>query len=340
MNEIRGPQLQRTRSRRTRSQRTGVQRGLTLVELLVTLALAVVVLTVAAQMFAGSSRLVESDTGRVMALQNGQTALDMIVNDARQAGENMTVTGPALEVSGIEFGTLAPGRGYLTIRRNIPAEVQVQRLPVCGRPANRKEIQVAGPEKGKGKDPTPACAASDVNAERWDEYFAERSEAAQRGLLYCEACSAAASREIHSVVVESVEPPTEETVKGRRYKQVAVLLRAGADARFKPNDTTMLMLIDERRYFLDAQGTLRLGLAGQTDAEAQAVAYDIQEFTVTAALVDPAQTVGSMSLTGPWQRIEQLELTLKAGSGSQGRQNVRTFTARVFPRNVESSRGN
>ncbi|MFC3859372.1 type II secretion system protein, partial [Deinococcus antarcticus] len=63
--------------------------GFTLVELLVTILIAGILLVIIAGVVDSSSKLTNKDIGQMNASQNAQGALDMILNDVRNAGENL-----------------------------------------------------------------------------------------------------------------------------------------------------------------------------------------------------------------------------------------------------------
>ncbi|GGM16934.1 hypothetical protein GCM10010841_26530 [Deinococcus aerophilus] len=317
----------------------------TLIELLVTMALGLIVLTIVFNLFASSTTLVETDTGRVMASQNAQTALDILAGDVRQAGENLELAQPRLGVSGVEFGPGGSGTpAFVTVRRNIPphptTRVQLQRLPLCAK--SGANLQVAGPPPSSVIATGP-CASSDVNVGPWRDHFAAQSGRAQAALLYCDTCGTGGTRKITRVAVLKVGNTVTTLEAGTTVNRISVTLRDTVPSDYRDNNNSMLMLIDERRYFLAPDNTLRLALAGQTDSEAEPVAFDVAALKVTADLIaegtTPAQNgVTSMGLEGPWSRLKQVNLTLTGGNAGQGRARTRTFEARVFPRNVESSR--
>lgn len=319
--------------------------GFTLVELLVGMALLAAVLLVASTVLSSSNQITEDDTARIMASQNVQAAADMIANDLRQAGENLELD---LGISGVEFDNASQ---RLTIRRSIPPFTASQvgsatsyigqkpaRLPVCA--VSGTSIQVVGPPPGSTTS-TANCAYNtvsssdpdDARVKTWRLYFA--SQGPQTALLYTPQ-SGSAPR-LATVFVRSVGAiPSSSTPSAER--RISVTIDGGVPSGYTVSSNTLLILIDERRYMRTAN-ELRLAGNGQTDAEAQPVAFDVSQFDISANLVKPDETVTAVSSTGPWSRLKSIRLTLSGATGGLTRNKTRTFQATVFPRNVETARG-
>ena len=322
------------------------QSGFTLVELLIGMALLLIMLTVAFTIFSSSNQIVESDTGRIMASQNTQAAADMIVNDLRQAGENLELE---LGISGVEFDSDAQ---RLIIRRSIPPFTAAQvgsstsyigqkpaRLPVCN--VSGTSLQVVGPPPGSTTS-TSMCSyntvsASDIDDARvktWRLYFA--AEGPQTALLYTPQ-SGGLPPKIMTVAVRSIGPVPNSSVASNP-RRIAGTIDSAIPSTYTVNGATLLILIDERRYMVSDK-ELKLADKGQADTDAQPVAFDVSKMTVSANLTNPTETVTSMSATGPWSRLKSIRLELTGTTAGQGSNKSRTFQATVFPRNVETARG-
>lgn len=306
--------------------------GFTLIELLVAMALFLVVITIAFNAFSSSNKLVEADTNRVMAGQNVQGALDLLAADVRQAGENLELD---LGISGITFDN---GAQTMTVRRSIPADVvtgvKVQRLPLCY--ASGTTFQVSGPPPSLTTPANASCASgpSEVNVGPWRDYFTAQNGQVQAALLY-----RPKSGSTPSLIVRTTVSAVQNTTGTGNTRRTNLTLGSVLPGGFTATNGTQILLIDERRYFLDtASNELRLALGGQADDEAQAVAYAVTGLALSATLVNPDATVTSMGLTGPWRRIKQVSLNLTANNAGQGRGGARSFQATVFPRNVETAR--
>ncbi|GHF40915.1 prepilin-type N-terminal cleavage/methylation domain-containing protein [Deinococcus metalli] len=317
--------------------KVGQLAGFTLVELLIAMALLLAVLTIAFNIFSSSNRLVESDTGRVMAQQNAQTALDLMAADVREAGENLELD---LGISGLEFNNATQS---LTVRRSIPplsTGVKLARLPLCY--VSGSSVQVVGAVPGS-TTATSRCTYSDGNSDGeddnvmpWRTYLTAQSGVPQAALLYRPA-SGGTPALVQSTTVQSVQAQTTQVTSGVTVKRVNVVLGAAVPSAFTPANNSLLILVDERRYML-VGSELRLALGGQTDAQAQPMAFGVTGLTLSATLTDPTETVSSMSLTGPFSRVKNIVIGLSAQNAGQGKSTTRTFQSTIFPRNIETAR--
>lgn len=333
-----------TRPKRTtprsvvKTNQTNRESGFTLVELLIAMGLLVIVLTIAFNAFVSSNKLVEADTGRIMASQNVQTALDVLAADVRQAGENLELN---LGISGIEFDDAA---NTITVRRSIPSlstGVSLARLPLCSK--SGPTLQVVGPPPGSTTT-AARCAYSDGDGDGehdnigpWRTYFTLQEGRPQAALLY-RPRSGSTPALVRRTSVRRVEAQTTQTITGGvQLRRVNVTLDENVPNEFTAANNSLLVLIDERRYVL-VNDELRLALGGQTNAEAQPVAFDVTDLALSATLGNPDETVSSMVLTGPWARVKSVSLGLTAKSAGQGSARARTYQTAVFPRNVETAR--
>lgn len=312
--------------------------GFTLVELLIAMALLMIVLTIAFNIFSGSNKLVEADTGRVMAQQNAQTALDLMAADLREAGENLELD---LGISGVEFSDTADS---ITVRRSIPpinGGIKLARLPLCY--VNSTTAQIVGPVPGSNVS-TARCTHSDGDGDKeddnvmpWRTYFTAQNGVPQAALLYRPA-SGNTPALVRSTTVRSISAQQEQVISGVTVRRVNVTLGTAVPSDFTPANNSLLILVDERRYMLVGK-ELRLALGGQTDAEAQPMAFGVTDLKLSAALTGPTETVTTMSLTSSFKRVRSVSVGLSAQNSGQGKLSTRTFTSTIFPRNIETARG-
>ncbi|WP_155298724.1 PilW family protein [Deinococcus kurensis] len=321
--------------------------GFTLVELLIGMSLLIAVMTIAFMLFQSSNKLIETDAGRVNAMQNTQTALDIMTNDLRQAGENLTTSGP--NISGIQFDSSAQ---TLTIRRGIApmtasqvgnATDMITRRPevlsICNIAGNR--IQIIGAKDAALTSTTnctynPRPDGDDAKAYTWRVYFASQNSQPQAALLYRPgtAGTTEAYAPVNIRTVSQVEPSLSSAVNLRKiWLEVIGNIPAG----FTDQNGSQVILIDQRRYWVQ-DNQLKLAVAGQTDDQAETVAFDVRTLTLSANLLSPAATVTSLAINGPWKRVQSVTTTLASGSSGQGRTLTRSFQSTVYPRNVSSER--
>ncbi|MFB9993432.1 type II secretion system protein J [Deinococcus oregonensis] len=308
--------------------------GFTLVELLVAMGLFLVVLTIAFNAFSSSNKLVEADTGRIMASQNVQSAMDILAADVRQAGEDLSLD---LGVSGLEFDSAGK---TVTVRRGI---TKVQRLPLCA--VSGSTIQVSGPPPTATTPgaATSSCAYSapttgvdPTNIADWRAYFAAQGNQSQTALLFRPATSTQTLK-VDPVIVTAMLPAVTSGSGTSFIYRTSVSLSSAVPSGYTASNGSLLVLVDQRRYKV-VGSDLVLAVGGQTDAQAQVVAYSVTDLSVTSTLVNPPETAISMSMSGPWARIKSVAVTMASGSAGQGSNKPRSFTATVFPRNIEQAR--
>ncbi|MVN88174.1 prepilin-type N-terminal cleavage/methylation domain-containing protein [Deinococcus sp. HMF7620] len=322
------------------------QTGFTLTELLVGMSLLAAVMTIAFSMFQSSNQLVESDTSRIMAAQNAQTALDIMTNDLRQAGENLASI--RLPVSGVEFNN---ANQKLIVRRGIAPmsagqvgtatdliSQRPQALSVCKAIDNR--VQVIGPTPA-GDTPSrclyrgvsgAGTSGDDVQVRPWRVFFASQGNAYQAALLYRPAGNGLLAA-FAPVVVQTISGVSNNTDATKRV--VELVLAGNVPAGFSSTNGSQIILIDQRRYWV-ADNQLKLAVAGEKDADAQTVAFDIDSLTLSATVTNSSTAVNALAIDGPWNRVKTIVAALKARNPSQGKANTRTFQSTIYPRNVAS----
>lgn len=319
--------------------------GFTITELLIGMSLLVTVMMIAFVLFQNSNKLIETDAGRVNAMQNAQTALDIVTNDLRQAGENLTTSGPS--ISGIQFDNTSQ---TLTIRRGIApmtasqvgtATDMISRRPdvlsICS--VNGSRIQIIGPKDNTTSSTAnctynPRVDGDDVKAYTWRVYFTSQNNAPQAALLYRPgtSSSAASYAPINVRAISQVEPSLTSIVNLRKiWLEVVGTIPAG----YTDQNGSQVILIDQRRYWVQ-DNQLKLATAGQTDEVGETVAFDVSKMTLSADLQSPNETVSSLAIDGPWKRVQSVTVSLATGNSGQGSASTRNFKSTVFPRNVSS----
>ncbi len=325
--------------------------GLTLIEMLIAIALFGVVITVAFGVFSSTNRLVEADTGRINAAQNVQSAMDLLVSDLRQAGENLYSQN--VRVTGLEF---SDSDQTLTIRRAIPAfrpselpsgylgAASVQSRKICE--VGSKAILIASNTGGCTYAPVnPTLPASDdTGVMAWRQYFTLQSGRPQAALLIRPAGGGlpAAVARATVTVIGAVQYTSNPLTSYDR--KIWATLKDPVPADFTAANNSFLLLVDERTY-LAKDGELRFTQGG-AGATSQVMAFGVSSLrvnvTLNATTTSPASSVTSLTLADgadKWARIQNVNLQLTGASSAQGRSTTKVFTADVFPRNIETARG-
>lgn len=307
-------------------------------EMLVSLGLFGLLSMLAFMTFTRTNNAVTKDAGSVSAGQSAQGALDIMLNDVREAGENLDL---GLGVSGIEINNTTK---EIIVRKNIAiaSRTLIPRMPLCAL-ANGL-ILINGATSGV---PSGACAYYDQNSnndddnvERWRAYFTAQNNIPQAAILYRPAIAGTQTSLVAKVTVTSIQPRTGDGSTISPY-QTWVTVLGNVPSGFTTSNGSVLVLVDERRYKLVGD-QLMFAQGGQTDAQASVMAFNISNLSMSADLVNPTATVDTIALSGPWQRVKSITLTMTAGSANLfGKKTVqRTYTGTMFPRNVPSTQTN
>ncbi|SMB95677.1 PilW family protein [Deinococcus hopiensis] len=313
------------------------EKGFTLLEILVATSIGAMVLGLAFTYYINISKLSSNDSSRVAASQNAQGAIDMLSNDLRQAGENLDF---GLGISGVEIDNALQ---QIIVRSNISiaSRTLIPRLPLCSVSGNT--IQVNGPPPTSTVS-TAACTYSDGdsnndddNVQRWRSYFDSKSNQPQAAILYRPASSTLPSA-VAKAVVLSVNPRLTTTTSAGSFYRTSITLNSIVSSDFSAANNSQIILVDERRY-KKLGDTLILALGGQTDSQAQVVAFNVQTLNASADLLNPTANVTSIGLNGPWSRIKNINITLgsKSPNSTILGSAQKSYTASIYPRNVASS---
>lgn len=312
--------------------------GFTLVELLVTILIAGILLVIIAGVVDSSSKLTNKDLGQMNASQNAQGALDMILNDVRNAGENLDTT---IGVSGLE---ISDTNKEILIRKNITVadRTLITRLPICA--VSGTTIQVNGtPPSGTSTLCTYGDAdanGDDDNVQRWRTVFDAQPGVAQSAILYTPPTTTGGTGQVARVRINTLGVRTGIGTTASPYRTY-ITLSASSPSGFTLANNSQVILVDERRYKV-TNDNLVLALGGQTDAEAQIVAFGVTDLDLLADLVNPTSTTTTIGLTGPWARIKTVQVKLLARTSDQTAKPVVTkqYTGTMYPRNVASAASN
>lgn len=313
--------------------------GLTLVELLVTIAISSLLLMVIGTAVTTSTRLMNTDLGQVNASHNAQAALDMILNDVRNAGENLDTT---IGITGVEISDNAK---EVLVRKNITIadRTLIPRLPICG--VNGNQILINGTPLSGSTNPAQCTYGDsdanndDDNVQRWRTVFAAQPDIAQSAILYTPPATTGGSSQVVRVRVNTlgVRQGNGATIPYRTY----ITLDTAVPAGYTLTNNSQVILVDERRYKVVGDN-LVLATGGQSDAEAQVVAFDIPNLDLSATLQNPSASVNTIGLQGPWVRIKSINVTLEARTSDKTAilKQTKAYSGVMYPRNVESAASN
>ncbi len=281
------------------ASRLPTQRGLTLIEILVSSIVGVMVLGVALSFTVSNRNLFERDTDRIQVNQNLTAAIEIMGNDIRQAGERIAQGDfPAVEMTATEL---------ILRRRPVSEELQLCQ-DVTGSAA--EVVVTQNPVITSGCSATAAAVANWVaESVNFPGYL--YIPAQRRGVFFISGAGSDATR----------------------------VATAGLTGNFTEAARLPMYLLEERRYSLGDDGVLRLTIRELAEPQVFEIANRITDFEVNVFLVGDLTpiTLFGADPAHQWADIRTVEVTLTAETDvGFGRTEPRSITSRFFPRNAAS----
>ncbi|SMB77724.1 PilW family protein [Deinococcus hopiensis] len=282
--------------------------GFTLVELMVAMFISSLILVLTFTLVDGNRKLYDTDSRRVDVNQNLQSALLILTNDLRQAGERLPANFPSLEVV---TGT----SDTIILRRNILDVV----LPVCkdiNGGSNRDVVFIA--KNGSSKIPAN-CKDADPNLlTTWKKYRLDNGgkikayiydPKLKRGEMFTYDDEDSSGQKIHH--------------EGDHW-----------DYDYDIDNEPVLYVIEERTYrVLDGDLVMDENKTGY-----QPVAPNISAMKASLVLKDGTVATGNFpTLSANWKDLNDVNLSLTGTSTFAGRSTTRTLSNKVSLRNAFSA---
>ncbi len=291
--------------------------GLSLVELLVALTVAILVLAAAIAVTFANRRVMNMDQARTSLNQNLRTGLSIIGDDVQISGERLTAKSdaylPPVEVQG---GTV------LVLRRNLLDVV----LPVCKdikAGSNADAIFVALKKNNSGN---PNCT---IDAYTKDPNWPDNLGAWRLYRLDNNGT-------VPAFIVDPITKVNEFFTYDAEDSSNFHIHRASGKwaGDYAAADRPQVYVLQERRYQM-LNGYLEFVLNGDT-AAGQKLIPDVTDFQVRAVLDNGDVRTDFPQAGDDFASLKYIEVTLD-GTGTQGRKSIdRQLSARFFPRNVLS----
>lgn len=296
--------------------------GFSLIELLISMTVAIILVSVAISMIFAMRRVQRFDQARTTINQNLRSATDIIGNNIRQAGQNLPRGGTPFP--SITFSEDADNNTIFTIRQGISNDA----LAICQDLSGGNSITLAV----SGSD-RPECDADDeATTNTIDDVLADWRD-----------LRVANGGEIRAYVYDPTTNNGEfVTYTGENgYK---LTISGGLSGTYERDDRAEVYLLEEHRYQINnEEGSLEFILNDLGD-NPQTLAFNISDFTVSATLDDntvitellgsgEATTEADADITTRWNKIRRVHVSLTGVEAREG-PNARTFTADFLPRNV------
>lgn len=286
-------------------------KGFTLVELMVAMALGMVVVSMALATSVAQKRVFTQDTVRTRINADLRSIMAIMNVNVRQAGENLPATFPAIEI--VNGGGVAPDE--LVLRRNLLDEVLKLCSPITSG-TGTSTLYFALTTALAGCDFTSNTA----NYNAWQSYRTSNGGSV-KAYIYD---SVTDNGEFFDYNDEDTNTTTDYYIQTSGHTWAhSYTSTAGA-----------IYIMEEWRFQLDS-GLLQL-IENQDDTLPKNVADGISDFQVRARFQD-GTVQDTLGPTDNWTQLEAVEISISATDNYAGNDISRTLTSRFFPRNVLSN---
>ena len=279
-------------------------RGFTVVEFVVSSALGLVVMAVILGVILTTRQLYAGDLARTRVNQNLRAAFDIVSADVKQAGENLTATFPALELTSGATDSLVIRRGLI---EQIPTLCQA-----IGYGSSSRLYIASGAAAGC------TYGGNLTNYNAWSAYRTANGGAVD-AFIY----------DVSTRLGEFFRFNGETNTGTELYLQAA----SGSWTNAYTVGATAIYLIEEWKY--DVVGDRLQVTINQDSANPLSVAFGITGFQTSITLNDNS-TVTAFARGDAWTNIQSIALALSGTDSALGKSYVRTLTTTIFPRNILS----
>ncbi len=288
-------------------------KGFTILELLVASFVGLIMSMLTLSITLSNRGLFQYDIARTRLNQNLRSSLDIVGINIREAGENLPITFPAVEI--INGAGTDPDE--LILRRNLLDEV----LKVC-------QAITAGTTDDVyfGNSSTvPGCAYADQeqNFNAWQEYRTDNGGTV-KAYIYDPVADVGEFFDYYN-----------ETDTGT----ARLIQRSGGWENDYPVGNSAVYLLEEWHFKLDTSmfdSNMLQVIEDGDDSNPLNITFDIEDFQVTAILSD-GTTLNDFPGASNWTELRALEVEISGNDTSKGRLIEKTVSGQYFPRNILSN---
>lgn len=278
--------------------------GFTVVEFVVSSALGLIVMAVILGVIITTRQLYAGDLARTRVNQNLRGAFDIISADVKQAGENLTSTFPALELSSGTTDTL-------TIRRGLIEQIPTLCAAIGTVSASRLYIA-----RGAAAGCTFGGNLTNYNA--WSAYRTANGGSVD-AFIY----------DVSTRLGEFFTYTGETNTGTELYLQT----NGAAFANAYTVGATAIYLIEEWKY--QVVGDLLQVTIDQDTANPLSVIFGVTDFQASVTMAN-STVVNTFARGDGWTNIQSIALTLSGTDSALGKTYDRTLSTTIFPRNILS----
>ena len=305
-----------------RSTPTSVS-GLTIIELLVALAVALIVVGAAVALTFSSRKIYDLDEARTSINQNLRNALTIIGSDVRQAGERLpTASGSVFPAIEVVPGSEGP---ELVIRRSLLATQPT----LCRGVSRGSDTLLIGTSNNP---PYPECNTSNstVKSSIQTQITALSTYRQQQQTL-----GTPASAYMYDPIARVGEF---FILRDENFNNYSLRRTSGSWARAYDTPTSRpaegqprIYILEERRY--SKQGDYLQVVVNGDERNVQNLIFGVSNFDVKVRLKD-GSTVSQLNANADWTQIAALTVSVTGKTDISGKSVQRTFSSEFFPRNA------
>ncbi|MCB0345326.1 MAG: hypothetical protein KDD66_09410 [Bdellovibrionales bacterium] len=285
-------------------------RGATIAELLIASMVGLVLVSLTHSVILANHRLYQVDIVRTELNQNLRSALDILAANARETGERLPATFPALLVTD---GGATPDE--MVIRRNLLDEVLVVCQDLTSGSSN-SWVMLSDPLAGN-----PACTypSQSTSYNSWSTYRTDEGGIVDAYIV-----------NLANGEGEFFKYDSEQDFGG----DLMIHRDSGNWQHDYPAEFSAIYILEE--WDVSVVGDFLQLVVNQDSDNPRNIVYGIEDFQVQVAMQDTTVMDG-FAISDDWVDIQSIDLTLSGQTTYKGQDISASLTSKFFPRNILSN---
>lgn len=316
------------RTTKWRRSSPGSTSGLTIVELLVAIFIAMVVLGAALALTLSSRDVFNTDMSRTEVNQNLRGILEIVGNDIRIAGERLNSFGSSGLVSHPLAAVEVRNGNELILRRNMIDEI----LPLCQDVSGTVASLLISTTDTSVYGTVPQCNPDNAAVDSDDDGIPD-------ALAEWRTFRTANGPEVGAYIYSRVDDKSDYFLyTGDPSNSEIGVSTTGLDS-YTATERAVIVLVETRRYYLNGD-VLELEINGDSENPMRLV-NNVSQFAVEAVTkaADGSDVLHAdyVASGNNWKGLSGVEISVTGNVQERGRDVERTLSSRYFPRNVLSN---
>ncbi len=317
-------------SRTTQSKqfsRSFRNKGFTILELLIALAVGGLVLSMALALTLANRDLMSADEARTALNQNLRSGADIIGDDIRIAGERLRGSPPTLMPIVIRNNTI-------TLRNNEEDTV----MTLCQDLLRASDTKIYISREGSGTSTHSGCQSSPEKFQVWKDRRTGKENSNPRGSVpvYIHKPNTSGNPNNDDSQGEFFQYKDDGKdssgffivrPSGGSGKEYTASTSPSANPKFQPK----MYFLEERNYSLQ-NGDIELFINGSRKG---VVIDNVSKFSIVAVMNDDTRQ-STLDKPSDWLKLRAIEITLEGTVTVRGKPVTRKLVSQIFPRNVLS----